>query len=164
MPETSDITTTLDTEEEPLLPTTLSTRTLAEDRNERRFQSAQDDDQHTISKYLPNTPTAFLPPPILGPRDAFEAPLELITAVAEIARMPSPTPAASPIHFAISPTHLAANTQLLAAENYNITNFWAKHQHTTLGFGSEFRPIAQLRRVLGNHPHFSALASILENG
>ncbi len=164
MPDIKDINATSDTEYEPGLPDESPIRKRADARNDRRVRTADDDDQTTLSKYLPHDPAAFLPDPILGPHDAFEAPLELLQAIQEIASTPSPTPTASPIHFDISPEHLVSNTQLLEHADYDITRLLAQHQHTTLGFGSEFRPIEQLRRVIGNHPHFGELVSILENG
>jgi hypothetical protein len=162
MPRVEDINTLSEPEEGPSPMTAI--QTIAEDRNEKRFKTAIDNNHKILSKYLPTIAAAFLPKPVLGPRDAFEAPLELLTAVAEIARLPSPTPAASPIHFDIKPYHLAANTKLLADADYNLSKLLSQHQHTTLGFGSEFRPIDQLRRVIGQHPHFSKLVDILVNG
>jgi hypothetical protein len=164
MPGMEDIDALSDAEDNPLLSEAHSIRRLAKDRNEQRFKTATEEDQKILSKYLPNNTSAFLPDPILGPSDAFQAPLELLTAVAAIASTPSPTPAASPIQFDISPKNLEANTKLLEETDYDITRFLAQHQHTTLGFGSEFRPIEQLRQVLGKHPHFPELTSILEKG
>jgi hypothetical protein len=139
MPRLEDIDTLLDPEEG-----STPIGRLADNRNKRRFKTARNNDQKTLSKYLPNILTAFLPKPVVGPCDAFAAPLGLLKAVEEIARMPSPTPEASPIQFGILHCHLAANTKLLAEADYNMTKLLAQHQHTTLGFGSKFWPIKQL--------------------
>jgi hypothetical protein len=39
-----------------------------------------------------------------------------------------------------------------------------QHQETTLGFGSEFCPLDQLKDILGKHPHFGFFAKVLTNG
>jgi hypothetical protein len=31
----------------------------------------------------------------------------------------------------------------------------SRHQATTLGFGSKFRPLDQMEQILGRHPNFS---------
>ena len=121
MPGMEDIDALSDAEDNPLLSEAHSIRRLAEDQNEQQFKTATEEDQKILSKYLPNNTSAFLPDPILGPSDAFQAPLELLTAVAAIASTPSPTPAASPIQFDISHKNLEANTKLLEATDYDIT-------------------------------------------
>jgi hypothetical protein len=40
----------------------------------------------------------------------------------------------------------------------------AKHQDMTLNFGSDFRPIDDLKRILGNHPNFEFFSEVLEKG
>ena len=38
------------------------------------------------------------------------------------------------------------------------------HQTTTLNYGSEFRPLGDLKTILGGHPNFPLFRTLHENG
>jgi hypothetical protein len=61
-------------------------------------------------------------------------------------------------------TDLQHNSQLLADANFDFHQLLLQHQDTTLGFGSEFRPIADLSTLLSNHPHFQFVKRVLSTG
>ena len=46
----------------------------------------------------------------------------------------------------------------------DLEKFLAKHQQTTLNFGSEFRPVGDLEKILGGHPNFVFFSDVLANG
>jgi hypothetical protein len=56
------------------------------------------------------------------------------------------------------------NKKLLQLYNFNLTALLDDFQGTTLGYGLEFRPVEQLWTILGAHPHFNQLETILTNG
>jgi hypothetical protein len=56
------------------------------------------------------------------------------------------------------------NNKLLQLYNFNLTALLDDFQEITLGYGSEFRPVEQLRTILGEHPNFEELETILANG
>jgi hypothetical protein len=53
---------------------------------------------------------------------------------------------------------------MLASYDHDFEQFLGAHQATTLGFGSEFRPLPQLERVLGPHDNFPFFRRILQGG
>jgi hypothetical protein len=94
----------------------------------------------------------ILPEPILGPDDAFDPGERILEQLAEVASASTETPKQAPIKFATSPEALQANDQLLRKHDYDVGKLLNAFQDTTLGYGSEFRPVRQLEKVLGGHP------------
>jgi hypothetical protein len=82
----------------------------------------------------------------------------------EIAGTETPVPLAPLVRFDTSPESLRHNTQLLASLNFDFEEFMAQNQNTTIGYNSEFRPVAQTEKVFGKHPHFEFVRSIAEGG
>jgi hypothetical protein len=85
-------------------------------------------------------------------------------AIEEVAATAVVTPLAPPIRFDLSEDSVKFNSELLKESNLDVEEFLAKHQDTTLNFGSEFRPIGDLGRILGGHPNFAFFSNVLENG
>jgi hypothetical protein len=48
--------------------------------------------------------------------------------------------------------------------DFDFSRLVNENRETTLGYGSEFRPLTQLRRILGQHPNFSELEKIISHG
>jgi hypothetical protein len=88
----------------------------------------------------------------------------LMEAVNEGANEPVGTPNKPPIHFSMDAKAARHNSRLLEAKGYDFEQFLKRHLNTTLNYGSEFCPISQLRKILGNHPNFQELAKVLSNG
>jgi hypothetical protein len=137
---------------------------LATKRNDTRLQVADEQDQQVLRKYLPVHVSSFLPAPVAGPDDSHEPPLSFLHNLRQVAAASVPTPAAPPFQFDTSDSALRHNEALLRAAHFNLEALLSTHQNTTLGYGSEFRPVEQLRSILGSHPHFTALEVILRNG
>jgi hypothetical protein len=74
--------------------------------------------------------------------------------VERLARSASPVPRRPPIRFDTDPGSLRANPLLLRKYGNDFASFLADNQDTTIGYNSEFRPVDQLRSVLGDHPLF----------
>jgi hypothetical protein len=117
-----------------------------------------------MSKYLPSSLSSFLPDPVVGPDDSFLPEPGLMESLTTVAQTPAPVPKAPPIKFSTDPEALKHNAKLLRDHHYSMDDLISKHQETTLAYGSEFRPIAQLETVLGQHPHFPQLQKILTEG
>ena len=52
----------------------------------------------------------------------------------------------------------------LKESNLDLETFLAEHQQTTLNFGSQFRLIGNLRKILGSHPNFGFFSNVLASG
>lgn len=68
-----------------------------------------------------------------------------------------------PIWFDLSEV-IGFKSDLLLASNLDLEQFLAQHQGTTLNCGSEFRPIGELRNILGQDPNFEFFSGVLEKG
>ena len=101
---------------------------------------------------------------IIGPDDSFTPPAWLMQAIEEVAASEVPAPLVPPIRFDLSNKSVQFNSDLLRASNMDLGQFLGKHQDTTLNFGSEFRPINDLEKILGQHPNFRFFPEILAEG
>jgi hypothetical protein len=138
---------------------------IAIDRNRDRIEKADERDRATLlSKYLPSSAELFLPPPVEGPEDSFQPPPEFHTHLREVAQAPVPTPKAPNVQFSTDKPSLERNRATLELHGYSLESLFAANKGTTLDYGSEFRPIDQLLKVLGGHPLFPELSKILTEG
>jgi hypothetical protein len=136
---------------------------IADRRNRNRVEQADATDQKIVCKYLPPI-EEFLPSKIPGPDDKFVPPAWLMRAVEEVLASDPPAPKSPPIQFSLSEKSVQHNTELLKACNFDMEELLAAHQDTTLNFGSEFRPLDQLTKILGQHPNFEFFSDVLSNG
>jgi hypothetical protein len=138
---------------------------VADQRNLKRVDKADELDLNLLSKHhLPESIDDFLPSVVPGPDDSFDPPAWLMQAIEEVAGTAAVTPLAPPIRFDLSEDSVKFNSELLKESNLDVEEFLAKHQDTTLNFGSEFRPIGDLGRTLGGHPNFAFFSNVLEHG
>jgi hypothetical protein len=140
------------------------TKKIAIQQNRERVERADAIDQQLLSKYLPATADEFLPETIPGPDDAFTPPAWLMLAIEEVMLSKMPIPGAPPVQFELSEEAIRRNTELLHSCNLDMHQLLSWFQDTTLGFGSKFRPIAQMEKVLGRHPNFEFFSNVLVNG
>jgi hypothetical protein len=137
----------------------------AERRNLTRVSEADAINQKLLSKYyLPEAIDDFIWKPIPGPDDNFTPPAWLMRAVEEVAAAEVPTPRAPPVKFDLSEESVAHNSDLLKNSGLDMGSFLAANQDSTLNFGSEFRPIDELEKILGKHPNFEFFSGVLRNG
>jgi hypothetical protein len=137
---------------------------LAKRRNNRQLLVADEQDSKVLHKYLNDDVFAFLPGPVARPDDSHEPPASFLQKLQAIAVAPVLTPTAPPFHFNTSEEALRHNSAILQELGSSMDTFLAKHQGSTLGYASEFRPVKQLRSFLGTHPHFEVLTVILNEG
>ena len=129
-------------------PTKDAPNQIADRRNKDRICTAVAIDQQLLRKsYLPNI-EAFFPFVCPGPDDSATPPGWLMKAIAEVAATTVLTPRAPPIRFDLSDASVRHNSQLLKECDLDLGKFLAAHQDTTLRFGSEFRPIEELKKIL----------------
>jgi hypothetical protein len=117
-----------------------------------------------LSKYLPATMSEILPKPLIGPDDHFQPPPGFLLRLSRVASTPVPAPRAPPLIFETNREALEHNARQIATAGHDLAKLLSENQDTTLYFGSEFRPIGQLTDVLGGHPLFDQLRTILTEG
>ena len=124
----------------------------------------EEDGRESSKTYLDGDVRSFFPIPAEGPDDSFVTPSWFIKSLSELARHTTTTPEKSPIEF--ENTHSAAekNEQTLALFDFDLSRLIGKYANTTLGYGSEFRTVDELKPLIGTHPNFPALAQILMTG
>jgi hypothetical protein len=88
----------------------------------------------------------------------------LMKAIRLVVAAQAKVPQSPPTWFDASEEAARHNSGLLQACHYDITRFLAKHQDSTLAFGSEFRPLEQLQTILGGHPTFPFYKDVLAQG
>jgi hypothetical protein len=81
-----------------------------------------------------------------------------------ICATPSEVPTQPPIRFEISEQASEHNEAVLRAVDFDLGRLVLENSSSTLGFGSEFRKVDELRPLLGRHPHFDRLAKLLTEG
>jgi hypothetical protein len=133
-------------------------------RNTRRLHAANSQDRRILGKYLHPDPASFFPDPVKGPDDAFDPPPWLLAEIKKIADTPVPTPTLPTLKFEVSDAAAQHNAQLLRDADYDFGALLLSQVGSTAGFGAEFRPVEQLRGLLGDHPGFLELAKVLTNG
>ena len=136
----------------------------ARKRNADRLLLANERDEEILGKYLPDDLEAWFSVRIEGPEDSERSPQGWVESVMEVARTPCPVPEAPLAHFSTSRDALLANTNLLKDCNWDMCEFFKKHENTTAGRGSEFRPVSQLKPIVGRHKNFGFLQRMLEDG
>lgn len=116
------------------------------------------------TRYLPNDVQRILPSQLAGPDDFFATGPEFLNNIVTVMRRLPPTPSAPPFRFGVTTSDLAHNERILADADFNFDQLLLRHQGSTLGFGSEFRPIDDLTLLLAKHPHFEFVKRILLHG
>jgi hypothetical protein len=125
---------------------------------------ARKKDEEIISKYLHGDPSSFVSSSVIGPDDFFKPPAWLLQTVREIAQDKVETPQGPPIQFSMDHAAAKYNSELLETEGLDFEKFLDRNRKTTLHYGSEFRPLRQLVKLLGLHPNFPELKKILSKG
>jgi hypothetical protein len=133
-------------------------------RNRDRIDKADNRDRATLSKYLPSCAQLFLYPPVEGPKDSFRPTPEFYTRLKEVADSQVTVPTAPLVGFAMDQVSLEKNLATLEKHGFSLDSLFTENKGTTLDYGSEFCPLHQLKKILGDHPHFPELARILTHG
>jgi len=133
-------------------------------RNVVRLKKANEADMNIMSKYLPSDSVAFFPFDVEGPEDGYEVEESWLNKVLWVAKSKSPTPSPPWVRFGTSPVDLDHNANYLESCDWDFGKVFAHHKGTTVDHGSEFRPVEELRKILGQHPHFDTLAKMFTEG
>ena len=137
--------------------TTGESRECIDNRRKGKSKSA-------TATYLNGDARSFFPDPAVGPDDSFKTPSWFIEALRKLTKHTTVTPKESPIQFATTRSAAEHNERTLALYEFDLDRLIEKFANTTLGYGSEFRTVEELKPLIGPHPNFPALAQVLTNG
>ncbi|KAI2504385.1 hypothetical protein MHU86_10064 [Fragilaria crotonensis] len=137
-----------------------STRAEAEAARNRRRKDTRNTARLALADETDKLTTA-----VKGPDDnKTEIPSWFIVELARAASRKTEVPAKSPIQFEQNAKAAEANAKILKESNFNVSELIEKFSDTTLGYGSEFRTVNQLKPIIGRHPNFDKLALVLTRG
>ncbi|KAI2497633.1 hypothetical protein MHU86_16882 [Fragilaria crotonensis] len=134
-----------------------------DERNAKRLKEANESDRETIGEspsdvrqrresHLPGDASLFFPTPVVGPCDDFEPPDWFLAAIKKICADPSIAPTKPPVRFELSEEASEHNASVLRALDFDLGRLIRDNSSSTLGFGSEFRPVGQLRTLIEGTP------------
>jgi hypothetical protein len=136
----------------------------ARQRNALRLKKANESDLQIMSKYLPSDIDVFFPFGLEGPDDWHEVDRSWLDKLISVAKSECPTPKAPLVRLGTSPSDLDYNTHYLEKCGWDFQEVFRQHEQTTVYHGAEFRPIQEIEKILGKHPHFEFLSRMLTTG
>jgi hypothetical protein len=136
----------------------------ARKRNVQRLREATASDQKILSKYLPSDISIFFPFGVRGPDDYYQPSRKWVQEVLEVARTICKVPNPPLVRLGMDVEDLNHNTNFLADCDWDLEKLFQQHAGTTVDHGSEFRPVEQLRQIVGQHPGFAYLKKMLTSG
>jgi hypothetical protein len=137
---------------------------IAQKRNLARIRMADELDEQILGEYLPCEAAAFFPMRMVGPDDHFSAPSEWVERVELVASTPCSVPGKPAFRFDLEEDSLEANGRLLEASGFDFQSLLGTQKGTTAWHGSEFRPMTQVKSVLGDHPILEYLDEVFTSG
>ena len=140
-----------------------SKQSAATGRNIQRLQQANSEDAAHAGKYLPGV-HAFFCVPLPGPDDHFTPDDKLLQDIINLIRSNPPVPSHPPVVLDTTPRALAANTEWLSSFGFDLEKGLLANQHTTFGFGVEFRDPSLLRRLFRDHPFAEFFLQVITHG
>ena len=78
--------------------------------------------------------------------------------------MKLPTPAHPDLKTGISSEAVAHNSKILEENNFNLKQLIDKNMHTTMRYGSEFRPTEILEKLYGEHRYWKRVKRNIDMG
>ena len=136
----------------------------ARERNVKRLKEAMNNDCRILSKYLPADISVFFPFGIVGPDDYYEPSRDWVEELIRVARAECRVPGPPCIRLGMGQEDLDYNTRFLEECDWDLEEVFRRHAGTTVDHGSEFRPVDQLRKIVGRHPGFPYLEEMLTSG
>jgi len=136
----------------------------ARERNVQRLRDATAKDCQILSKYLPSDISIFFPFGIVGPDDYFQPSRAWVKEMLAVAKTGCTVPEPPHVRLGLDQDDLDHNTCFLASCDWDLEEVFRRHAGTTVDHGSEFRPVEQLRRIVGRHPGFAYLEAMLTSG
>jgi len=136
----------------------------ARERNVRRLREATMKDCQILSKYMPSEISVFFPFGLVGPDDYFRPSQSWVEEVIKVAKTECTVPGRPQVRLGLEQEDLEHNTLFLAHCDWDMREVYRRHVGTTVDHGSEFRPLEQLQRVVGQHPGFAYLKEMFTSG
>jgi hypothetical protein len=133
-------------------------------RNVTRLREANENDGDELSKYLPSDIRKIFPFGLAGPDDNSKPSAEWTNRVALVGRTHCPVPERPLFSFSTDEESVRKNTDFLISRGWDLDAALRDHQGSTVDHGSEFRPMAQLESIVGEHPNFAFLRKTFERG
>ena len=130
----------------------------------RQKEKEKSDSAWKGNSNLDSRPEMFFLPPLVGPDDKFTPPDWFLREVKRISKHETRTPTKPPIRFELTEEAMASNANELKKVSYNLSRLIEENRHSTLHYGSEFRTVGELEPLLGRHPNFHELSSVLSHG
>lgn len=121
-------------------------------------------DKQILRKYLPSSVPDIFFTSIQAPDDHFQPPLWLAQTISMINGVPEPIPKRPPVRFSTNEQDMLHNAALLESFQFDLDKLIRHHQHTTLGYGKEFRSVQTLETIYRRHPNFRHAREFLTNG
>ena len=122
-------------------------------------------DQNLAGKFLPDDISFVFGPPLTVGDDDRHIPkpwlLQNVRRIRNTRQDPFP---AGPFWYSPDLESVQHNTDLLRKYNYDLEPLLQEHQHTSLFYGHEFRPIEDLESLYGQHDLFPFFKNIHQNG
>lgn len=113
--------------------------------------------------FLEHRPEMFFLPPLVGPNDTFDPPNWFMGALTTISGTTTRTPTKPPLRFEMSTEAAEENANELKKMGYDLSRLIEENNKSTLHYGSEFRTVGELEPLLGQHPNFGRLVSVLSH-
>ena len=133
-------------------------------REEKWIPNERSDDDRPGEEYLDPRSESYFHEAIRGPDDSFDTPDWFLRELTKVANTETAPPKRSPIVFENTLAAAAENEKILKSVDFEMDRLISKYADTTLGYGSEFRTINQIKPLIGRHPHFGKLEKLLESG
>ena len=161
------------------------TETGRERRNRNRLEQANEVDLSTIGEspikkmkdepeerkgerqgrqHLSTDVKTYFGKPVRGPDDSFTPPPWFLVALEHIAHHDPEVPGKAPIQFINTIEAAQHNNKILESVDFDVERLIQTYSRTTLGYGSEFRTVEQLKPLIERHPHFRELSLVLKFG
>ena len=138
-------------------------RTAAETRNHHRWQTRNTLDKNLVGT-LPPVLSIFDAPRATPDDDNFVPPPWLLASIIRVTSSPGTVPNPPPFLFRTDAPALQHNADLLKEHDYDLSQLLPNFQDTTIAYGSEFRPIEDLRSTFRQHPNFEFFESTVLDG
>ena len=88
----------------------------------------------------------------------------LLKTIDSILSLKLPTPAHPDLKTGISPAAVSHNEKILQYNNFNLKQLIDKNMHTTMRYGSEFRPTEILEKIFCEHRHWDRVTRNIDMG
>ena len=108
----------------------------------------QSEREAAANTYLTNDVSQFFPSTLEGQDDRVDPPRGFLIALSAIAASDPPVPQRAPFQFESTMEAASHNAKLIQESDCDLSKLITSHGDSTIGYGSEFRPVSQLSTIL----------------